>query len=63
NFNLENGKSYIPVGAGVGKVFKLDKGVTIKAFIEHQYTIWHDGPGAPRWQIFAGVNFQFTVGR
>ncbi|MGO8064427.1 hypothetical protein [Rhizobium leguminosarum] len=63
NFNLESGNSYIPVGAGVGKVFQLDKGVTMNAFVEPQYTVWHDGPGAPRWQIFAGVNFQFPVGR
>ncbi|WP_246728063.1 hypothetical protein [Rhizobium leguminosarum] len=48
NFNLESGNSYIPVGAGVGKVFQLDKGVTMNASIEPQYTVWHDGPGAPR---------------
>ncbi|MBY5558373.1 hypothetical protein [Rhizobium leguminosarum] len=63
NFNLESGNSYIPVGAGVGKVFQLDKGMTMNTFVEPQYTVWHDGPGAPRWQIFAGVNFQFPVGR
>lgn len=63
NFNLQNGASYIPVGLGVGKVFQLDKGVTMNAFVEPQYTVWNDGPGAPRWQIFAGVNFQFPVHR
>jgi len=63
NFNLENGSSYIPVGAGVGKVFQLEKGITMNAFIEPQYTVWHDKPGAPRWQIFAGLNFQFPIGR
>ncbi|MGO7668905.1 hypothetical protein ACC817_02610 [Rhizobium ruizarguesonis] len=44
-------------------MFQLDKGVTMNALVEPQYTVWHDGPGAPRWQIFAGVNFQFPVGR
>lgn len=63
NFNLQNGKSYIPVGAGVGKVFQLDKGITMNAFVEPQYTIWHYGVGAPRWQIFAGINFQFPISR
>lgn len=63
NFNLESGNSYIPMGAGVGKVFQLGKGVTMNAYVEPQYTVWYDGPGAPRWQIFAGVNFQFPVGR
>lgn len=62
NFNMESGASYIPVGLGVGKVFQLEKGITMNAFIEPQYTVWHDGPGAPRWQIFAGVNFQFPIG-
>ncbi|MGV1793685.1 hypothetical protein [Rhizobium sp. A37_96] len=61
NFNLESGNSYIPVGLGIGKVFQLDKGITMNAFIEPQYTVWHDGPGAPRWQIFAGLNFQFPI--
>ena len=63
NFNMESGASYIPVGFGVGKVFQLDKGITMNAFIEPQYTVWHDKPGAPRWQIFAGVNFQFPIGK
>ncbi|WFR97586.1 hypothetical protein [Rhizobium tumorigenes] len=63
NFNLGNGASYIPVGFGVGKVFQLDKGVTMNAFIEPQYTVWNDGSGAPRWQVFAGVNFQFPIHR
>lgn len=61
NFNLENGSSYVPVGFGVGKVIPLEKGITMNAFLEPQYTVWHDGPGAPRWQIFAGVNFQFPI--
>jgi hypothetical protein len=63
NFNMEAGTSYIPVGFGIGKVFQLEKGITMNAFIEPQYTIWHDGPGAPRWQIFAGLNFQLPIGK
>ncbi|MDK4717273.1 hypothetical protein [Rhizobium sp. CNPSo 4039] len=61
NFNLENGSSYIPVGFGAGKVIPLQNGATMNAFIEPQYTVWNDGPGAPRWQIFAGLNFQFPI--
>lgn len=61
NFNLENGSGYVPVGLGVGKVIPLEKGITMNAFLEPQYTAWHDGPGAPRWQIFAGMNFQFPI--
>jgi hypothetical protein len=61
NFNLESGTSYIPVGLGIGKVFAPDKGITMNAFVEPQYSVWHDGIGAPRWQVFAGVNFQFPI--
>lgn len=61
NFNLESGSSYVPIGLGVGKVIPLEKGITMNAFIEPQYTAWNDGSGAPRWQIFAGMNFQFPI--
>jgi hypothetical protein len=62
NFDLQSGDAYIPVGLGVGKVFKLDKGVTMNAFIEPQYTVWNEG-SARRWQIFTGLNFQFPIGQ
>jgi hypothetical protein len=39
NFNMESGASYIPFGFGVGKVFQLEKGITMNAFIEPQYTV------------------------
>lgn len=61
NFNFESGSSYVPVGFGVGKVIPLDKGITMNAFVEPQYTVWKDGAGSPRWQIFAGMNFQFPI--
>ncbi len=62
NFNLKSGDGYIPLGLGVGKVFQHEKGVTMNAFIEPQYTVWNEG-SAPRWQIFAGLNFQFPIGK
>ncbi|MBD9624900.1 hypothetical protein IB279_18375 [Ensifer sp. ENS06] len=63
NFDLENENNYIPVGLGLGKVFQLENGITMNAFIEPQYTVWHNDEGAPRWQIFAGVNFQFPIAK
>ena len=63
NFDLHDGDWYIPVGFGLGKVFALENGSTMNAFIEPQYTVFKDGPGSPRWQIFAGVNFQFPIGK
>jgi hypothetical protein len=35
--------------------------VAVNAFIEPRYTAWNDRPGAPRWQIFADVIFQFPI--
>jgi hypothetical protein len=60
NLKLESGDGYIPVGFGVGKVIQLQKGISMNAFVEPQYTVWNQG-SAPRWQIFAGVNFQFPI--
>lgn len=63
NFNLESGDYSIPIGFGIGKVIPLGKKATMNAFIEPQYTVASQGAGAPKWQIFAGVNFQFAVGK
>ncbi len=59
NFDFDKGDYYIPVGLGVGKVWQLGGGATLNTFIEPQYTVFHDGV-APQWQIFAGVNLQFS---
>jgi hypothetical protein len=60
-FDLGNHVSYIPVGLGVGKVWTFGHGNTINAFLEPQYSIFRSGVGVPTWQIFAGINFQFTL--
>lgn len=62
NFDLEQDTSYIPVGLGIGKVWQLSEETTMNAYVEPQYSVYHHGPGAPRWQIFSGVNFQFALG-
>lgn len=63
NFDLERGDYYIPAGFGIGKVIQLNEKTTMNAFIEPQYTVFSHGSGNPVWQIFAGVNFQFSVGK
>lgn len=63
NFNLETDDYVIPLGAGVGKVWALAGGRTVNAFIEPQWTVAHDGAGQPRFQIYAGINFQFPLGQ
>lgn len=60
---IGSGSAYIPIGLGVGKVVLLDKGLTMKAFVELQHTVWHDDHGAPGWQIFAGVNVHSSIRR
>jgi hypothetical protein len=62
-FDLSKDASFIPIGLGLGRVFVLPGGTTVNAFIEPQYTVWHDGVGTPRWQIFAGINLQFALAR
>jgi hypothetical protein len=63
NFDIESGDYSIPVGFGIGKVIPVNDKVTMNAFIEPQYTVFSHGVGQPEWQIFAGVNFQFAVGK
>ncbi len=64
NFDFENDNHFIPVGLGLGKVWKVDERTTANLFIEPQYTVWEDAsPGIPRWQIFVGFNLQFAVGK
>jgi hypothetical protein len=57
-YNLENDNYGIPLGVGVGKVFKKGKSV-FNAFLEPQFSIADDGPGQPQWQLFLGFNMQF----
>ncbi len=62
DFDLESGDYYIPIGLGLGKIWKLEGGTTINLFAEPQYTVAHDGI-APRWQVFMGLNLQFPLKR
>ncbi|UAL10177.1 hypothetical protein [Caulobacter segnis] len=57
NFNLKTDDYYIPVGAGIGKVWSLRPKTKLNGFIEPQYTLFHDGV-APHWQIYSGLNLQ-----
>lgn len=61
NFDIEGGDYSIPIG--FGKVIPINDKVTMNAFIEPQYSVFSHGSGQPEWQIFAGVNFQFSIGR
>jgi len=57
-YNLENDNYSVPIGLGVGQVFK--SGSTVyNVFIEPQVSLADDGPGQPEWQVFMGFNMQF----
>ena len=57
-YNFENDNYSIPVGLGVGQVFK--RGNTVyNIFIEPQYSIADKGDNVSKWQIFVGFNMQF----
>jgi hypothetical protein len=62
-FDLARNNYVIPIGAGVGKVFAQSDGTTINVFAEPQWTVIHHGAGQPKFQLFAGVNFQFPVNK
>lgn len=57
-YNFENDAYSIPLGLGIGQVFKKENTV-YNVFIEPQISLSDDGPGQPEWQIFAGFNMQF----
>jgi hypothetical protein len=61
-FDLEHHHYYFPAGIGAGKVWALSEKVTMNTFVEPQYSVAHDDyVGAPRLQIFFGVNFQIAL--
>ena len=57
-YNFENDAYSVPLGIGIGQVFKRGKTV-YNTFIEPQFSVADDGPGQPEWQIFLGFNMQF----
>jgi hypothetical protein len=59
NFDYGNHVSVIPIGFGAGKVTKLRSGTVMNVYLEPQRAVHYTGVGAPIWQIFMGVNFQF----
>ena len=58
-YNIENDNYSVPLGIGIGQVMK--RGNTVyNLFIEPQYSVADRGPGQPEWQVFVGLNMQFT---
>ena len=62
-WDFERNTHVIPIGAGIGKVLLRPSGTSINIFAEPQWTIDHEGVGQPKFQVFAGVNLQFPMGK
>jgi hypothetical protein len=59
SFDAAADRYLIPLGIGAGKVFKAGNAVA-NAFIEPQFSVYHQGIGMPSLQIFAGINLQWS---
>jgi hypothetical protein len=57
-YNFENDAYSVPLGVGIGKVVKKGNKV-FNFFVEPQWSVAHDGPGQPEWQIYFALNMQF----
>lgn len=58
SFDISNNKTLIPLGVGFGKVFKTGHAI-VNAFIEPQFTVYHNGTDQPTFQLFSGLYFLF----
>ena len=58
SFDISDHKNLIPVGIGFGKVFKSGN-VIVNAFVEPQFTVYHDGTALPSIQLYSGLYFLF----
>jgi hypothetical protein len=58
-YNFDTDDYSVPVGIGFGQVIPKGK-MVYNVFVEPQWSIADQGPGWPEWQVFVGLNMQFT---
>ena len=58
-FDLENDRVLMPFGLGVGRVFQGLGGI-VNAFVEPQFTVYSKGDRQPAFQLFTGLNLQWS---
>jgi hypothetical protein len=61
SFDLEHDTHYMPIGLGLGRHWEVSRLVSFNTFIEPQYVVSNDGAGTPDWQIFVGLNFNYSL--
>lgn len=59
-FDLKNREYDVPISAGIGKVVKIGS-ASLNIFIEPQYAFLVRGAGRPLFQIYSGINTQFSL--
>lgn len=62
NANWQNGHYYIPLGAGLGKIWKSSDGTLVNLSVEPQWTVAHEGDGQPEFQILMAFGLVFPLG-
>jgi len=58
-YDFEKDAYSVPIGIGFGKAFRR-KQTVYNVFVEPQWSVADKGPGWPEWQVFMGLNMQFT---
>jgi len=58
-FDTYTHTAVVPIGFGAGKVFQLDGGYTLNAYVEAQPSVYRHGVVAPNFQVFTGIKLQF----
>lgn len=61
SFDLKNDRYYIPVGLGIGKRWQVTKDFSVNGYVEPQYSLVAHGVGVPKMQVFAGMNFSYSI--
>lgn len=57
-FDIEHGTYHVPIGFGIGQIFKIND-IVLNFFIEPQHSVLTHGPGQPVFQIYSALNIQF----
>ena len=55
-FDFNNKKTLIPIGIGVGQVFKAGN-IVVNIFIEPGFTVYSEGENLPAYQVLVGMYF------
>ncbi len=61
SFDFARRNNVVPIGFGGGRVWDVASGVTLNTFFEPQYSVVRSGVGVPKFQVYTGINLQFSM--